>query len=130
MTGAPVRVAFDLANGRSTRVTITLPTGPVEVLERAEPFAPDAAALAEFAGTYRSDEIEPVYRLAVKDGQFRLERLKMAPALLTPLVKDTFMGQLGIIRFVRGERGLVTGFVLEGGRVRRMKFSKVTPPGA
>jgi hypothetical protein len=130
MTGAPVRVSFEMVNGRSTRVTITLPSGPVEVLERAEPFAPDAAALAEFAGAYRSDEIEPVYRLAVKDGQFRLERLKMPPAPLTPLVKDTFASQLGVIRFVRGDRGLVTGFVLDGGRVRRMKFSKVTPPGA
>ena len=124
MTGAPVAVAFDLANGRATRVTITPPGASVEVLERVEPFAPDGAALAQFAGTYRSDEIEPIYRMEVKDGLLRLERLKMPPAVLAPLVADTFSSPVGVIRFVRDAAGKVAGFVLDGGRVRRMKFSK------
>ncbi len=132
MTGPPVAVAFEMANGRATRVRIAPPGAPVEDLARAEPFTPSAATLAEFAGIYRSDEIEPVYRMVVQDGMLRLERLKAQPVPLTPFVADTFTGPFGMFRFVRGsstgsgqgDRGRVTGFILDGGRVRRMKFTK------
>ena len=109
---------------RPIRVTVTLPSGPIEHLERAEPYAPSAAALAEFAGTYRSEEIDPAYRLVVRDGTLRLERLKAAPATLAPLVTDTFTSPIGIIRFTRDSAGRVTGFVLDGGRIKRMKFAR------
>lgn len=125
MTGAPVLATFDMTNGRVTRVTVSPPGAPTQVLERAEPFAPSAAALGEFAGTYRSDEIEPPYRMVVKDGALRLERLKVQPAQLAPLVVDTFSSPPGIIRFVRDGTGRVTGFVLDGGRIRGMRFAKI-----
>jgi CubicO group peptidase (beta-lactamase class C family) len=124
MTGPPVTVAFEMVNGSATRVRIAPPGATVEDLPRAEPYAPTAADLAAFAGTYRSDEIEAIYRMVVRDGNLRLERLKATPAPLTPLVADTFASPLGIIRFVRGEGNRVTGFVLDGGRIRRMKFEK------
>lgn len=121
-TGAPVYVAFD-TTARPIRLTLTPPGGaPPEQLERAEPYAPAAAALAEFAGTYRGEEIEPPYRFVVRDGTLRLERLKVLPATLAPVVVDTFTSPIGIIRFTRDSSGRVTGFVLDGGRVRRMKF--------
>ena len=125
MTGAAIVADFDLTNGRVTRVTVSPPGASSLVLERAEPFTPTAAALAEFAGTYRSDEIEPPYRMAVRDGSLRLERLKALPAQLGPLVADTFTSPLGIVRFVREGAGRVTGFVLDGGRIRGMKFSRI-----
>ena len=123
-SGPPVRVTFDVASGQPGRVTIEPPGNPTEVLERTEPFAPTAAALAEFAGSYRSEEIETVFRMVVRDGALRLERLKAPPAPLTPLVADTFTSPPGAIRFVRDAGGRVSGFVLDGGRVRRMTFAK------
>jgi len=60
----------------------------------------------------------------VRDGALRLERLKAPPAPLTPLVADTFTSPPGAIRFVRDAGGRVSGFVLDGGRVRRMTFAK------
>jgi hypothetical protein len=62
--------------------------------------------------------------MVARDGSLRLERLKATPAPLTPLVADTFTSPLGIIRFVRGEGNRVTGFVLDSGRIRRMRFTK------
>ena len=123
MTGAAVMVTFDVFGGRATRVSIAPPGSPVEDLQRAEPFVPAPDALAEFAGIYRSEEIEPAYTLVVRDGSLRLERLKVPPATLAPVVNDTFTSPLGVIRFVR-DAGRITGFVLDGGRVRRMKFTK------
>jgi hypothetical protein len=48
--------------------------------------------------------------------------------ILEPLIVDTFSSQPGVIRFTRDAAGTVTGFVLEAGRVRGMKFWKETAP--
>jgi CubicO group peptidase (beta-lactamase class C family) len=119
----PIVIAFD-----SNRVTIGPEGGSADRFERVEPFAPTAAQLEAFAGVYRSDEIEATYRLVIKDGGLRLERLKSTPSVLEPLVTDTFSSQPGVIRFTRDAAGAVTGFVLEAGRVRGMKFWKETAP--
>ena len=121
--GAPVQVAFE-TKARPIRVTITLPSGPIEHLERADPYTPSVTALGEFAGTYRSPEIDPAYRIVVRGETLALERLKVQPATLAPLVLDTFTSPIGIIRFTRDPAGRVTGFVLDGGRIKRMKFTR------
>jgi CubicO group peptidase (beta-lactamase class C family) len=94
------------------------------VYTRAEEFKPAAAQLAEYAGEYRSDEIEPVYRMIVRDGKLFLERLKSAPALLEPAIKDVFTGSSANIRFVRDARGRVSGFLLNRSRVLNFRFRK------
>ena len=40
------------------------------VFVRTEPFAPSAAQLQEYAGEYRSDEIDAVFRMTVREGRF------------------------------------------------------------
>jgi hypothetical protein len=110
----------------SNRLTITPETGAAVTFDRVEAFTPTSAQLEAFAGVYRSDEIEATYRIVVKDGGLRLERLKSNPSMLEPLVTDTFSGQPGVIRFTRDATGAVTGFVLEAGRVRGMRFWKET----
>ena len=122
--GAPTVMTFEMANGRATRVTVTPPGGAALALDRAEPFAPSASTLAEFAGTYRSEEIEIPYRIVAKDGTLRLQRLKAPEASLAPLVTDTFTGPVGAIRFTRDAAGRVTGLILDTGRIRNMRFSK------
>lgn len=94
------------------------------MLERAEPFTPTPAQLADFAGAYRSEEIEAVYRMTLGDGTLRLERLKSQPAALTALIKDTFQSQPGTIKFTRDANGRVDGFLLDAGRIRNVRFSK------
>ena len=121
--GAPVHVAFDVA-ARPIRATITPPSGLIEQLERAEPYVPSIAKLSEFSGTYHSEEIDPPYRMVVRDGTLRLERLKAPSAMLVPLVIDTFTSPIGVIRFTRDSSGRISGFVLDGARIRRMKFAK------
>ena len=113
---------FDLTSAAS--VTIDTPAGPGTVLRRADSWKPSASQLQAIAGTYRSDEIEAIYRITVKDTAVRLERLKSAPATLEPLVADHFTAPFGIVRFTRNAAGVVTGLVIEGGRVRGLKFRK------
>jgi CubicO group peptidase (beta-lactamase class C family) len=125
-SGQGPRFTFDLANGGGHRVTIAGASGSGDVLDRAEPFVPTPAQLAEFAGAYRSDEIEAVYRMMLRDGVLRLERLKSQPSTLDPIVKDTFSSQPGTIRFTRDAGGRVNGFTLDAGRIRNVKFWKET----
>jgi CubicO group peptidase (beta-lactamase class C family) len=127
-SGPGPQFAFDLANGGGQRVTIGPPSGRGDVLERAEPFAPTAAQLAEFAGAYRSDEIEAVYRVTLGDA-LRLERLKSQPSALEPIVTDTFSSQPGTLRFTRDAAGRVNGFTLDAGRIRNVRFWKEPATG-
>jgi len=117
-------IVFETAGGQTARL-ITLPEGgKPTAYERREEFKPAPEKLAEFTGEYRSDEIEPVYRLAVKEGRLVLERLKASPARLEPAITDLFTSPVGTIRFVRDGQGRVTGFSLSRGRILNFKFRK------
>ena len=94
------------------------------VYERAEEFKPAPAQLAEYAGQYQSDEIEPVYRVTVQDSRLMLERLKSRLSPLQPAIRDLFTNPLGNIRFTRDSQGKVTGFILNRGRVLNFRFRK------
>ena len=122
MTAAPWwQMRFE---GPSVRIGTA--QNPGDVFVRSDPFAPSATQLEEFAGSYRSDEIDAVYRMVLHDGRLRLERLKVNHASLDPVVRDTFSSSAGVVRFTRDAQGRVNGFVLEAGRVRGLKFWKDT----
>ena len=95
-----------------------------DTLESMPEFKPGPAQLASFAGTYRSEEIDPVYRLVVEDGSLVLKRLKSKPDKLVPTIADYFSSSSGSLHFTRNSQSQVTGFVLNTGRIRGMKFRK------
>ena len=85
---------------------------------------PTAAELADYAGSYVSQEIEPVYRMVVQDGKLTLTRLKHKPAPLEPRTLDVFTAEIGTIRFTRDPNHRVSGFVLNSGRIRNFRFTR------
>ena len=98
--------------------------GNAHTLELRQPFKPSPEQLAAFAGAYRSEEIEPVYRLVVEEGSLVLKRLKSKPEKLVPTITDYFSTSSGSVHFVRDAQGQVTGFVLNAGRITGVKFRK------
>jgi hypothetical protein len=63
----------------------------------------------------------------VRGDTLRILRGWETPIALAPFYRDGFRaGTAGIIRFVRDVRGKVTGFVLWAGRVRHLRFERVT----
>lgn len=122
--GGRQRVSFE---GEGPAGALRLRVGS-DVLERAQPFTPARAQLEEFAGTYRTDEMDVVFRMVLRDGALWLERSKSRPASLEALVTDAFMSPPGLIRFTRDQAGKVTGFTIEAGRVQGFKFWKDTRP--
>jgi hypothetical protein len=91
--------------------------------ERKTEFTP---RLEEFVGTYRSDEFDLPYRLALQDHRLWLKRLRWAPAQLTPTIQDGFLVLVGNgeahLEFQRDAQGKVSGFLLNAGRVRHVRF--------
>jgi len=107
-----------------SRLAVGRPGGKPDIYERVEPHIPGAPALAEYAGTYRSQEIENVYRITVEEGALVLKRLKARPMKLKHAVRDVLFGQPGTLRFLRDAQDRITGAVLNGNRVRNFRFDK------
>ena len=124
--GAPQEIRFEPTPGGGMRmIAVIAGTAKPIVYERVAEFKPTPEQLAEYAGEYRSGEIEPIYRMVVRDGKLSLERLKAGSAALEPAVKDLFTGPMGSIRFVRDEKGEISGFVLSRGRILNFRLRKV-----
>ena len=80
--------------------------------------------LNDYVGEYRSREIDPVYRIVVKENGLALLRLKSSSDKLTPAVKDYFRASVGSLHFVRNPGGIVSGFLLNTGRIQNFQFTK------
>jgi CubicO group peptidase (beta-lactamase class C family) len=105
------------------RITESRPGAKPVEYERQTEFSP---RLEEFVGTYRSDEFDLPYRLALQDHKLWLKRLRWAPAQLTPTIQDGFLVPVGAgeahLEFQRDAQGKVSGFLLNAGRVRHVRF--------
>jgi hypothetical protein len=98
--------------------------GKPDVFDAAPPYTPTAAELPEYVGAYVSEEIDPVYRIVLQDGNLTLSRLKNKPETLRPAVRDVFTGEIGTVRFTRDANQHISGFVLNAGRIQNFRFSK------
>jgi hypothetical protein len=83
------------------------------------------AKLAEYAGNYRSDEVDATHTWKVEKGQLVLYANDRRLGVLEPSYKDGFTRGSSVIDVVRDARGRITGFVLEAGRVRHLRFTRV-----
>jgi CubicO group peptidase (beta-lactamase class C family) len=100
------------------------PGGPSARSSGPPAFSVSPEQLEEFAGAYRSEELDVVYRLTFEGTALTLERLKNRAAQLRPTAADTFASPAGTLRFTRDAEGRIDGFRLEAGRVQGLKFSK------
>ena len=83
-----------------------------------------ASELAAYAGVYHSDELQVTYTLSVKEEQLFLQIRSGSPTEMTPSGKDKSTANVGTMAFERDAEGMVTGFVLQSGRVRNLRFVK------
>jgi CubicO group peptidase (beta-lactamase class C family) len=126
LTGPPTTMEFkrSQADGPLTMSFQADGADHADTLQAMTEYKPRKEQLTTFAGSYRSEEIEPVYRLTVEDGSLVLKRLKSKPDKLVPAITDYFTGSSGSLHFVRDSQGRVTGFILNAGRIRGVKFKK------
>jgi hypothetical protein len=98
--------------------------GDTMTFVRADTAVLDAAKMAEYAGDYRSDEAEVTHTWKVEKGQLVMYAGYRRLGVLEPTYKDGFTRGGSVIDIVRDGRGRITGYVVESGRVRHLKFSR------
>ena len=86
-----------------------------------------AAEGAEFAGSYRSEELDAVYVLAADSGRLVMRRGGMTMPLRRPS-GDVLTPSNLTLRFTRDATHRITGFALDAGRVRGITFERLNPP--
>jgi len=138
---SPVDFTFlPVSPGAPLQFTIKQADGKIETFSATQPFKPDDAQLAEYAGVYSSPEIDPLYELKVENvhvagwdppepdrPRLILHRLKNDPDPLRPLARDFFVASVGKIRFTRDAKGDIDGFLLSTGRVDNLRFNRGRP---
>jgi CubicO group peptidase (beta-lactamase class C family) len=123
--GDQVEIRLVPANsGKPSRLEQSFGGEKPDVFESATLFTPSGTQLRDYAGAYVSEEIDPVYRIVLQDGNLSLTRLKKKPEILRPAVRDVFTGDIGTVRFTRDANQHLSGFVLNSGRIRHFRFER------
>jgi hypothetical protein len=92
---------------------------------RADSAALDAAGLAQYAGDYRSDEVETTHTWKLEKGGLVMYSGYRRLGVLEPSYQDGFTRGGSVIDVVRDRRGRITGYLVESGRVRHLRFTRV-----
>jgi CubicO group peptidase (beta-lactamase class C family) len=86
-------------------------------------FSVSPTALAEYAGTYKSIELDAIYKLSIEDGSLMLHVGWRPPVKLELSAKDEF--EAGSFVFHRNTAGRISGMTVSDGRMRNVTFEKI-----
>jgi CubicO group peptidase (beta-lactamase class C family) len=89
------------------------------------PLELSAAERAAIAGEYYSAELEATFRIDVVDETLMLLRRPAVRQLLRPVAPDELAAGGQRLRLLRDPAGAVTGFLLDIGRVRNLRFERM-----
>ena len=92
---------------------------------RADTVALTPAQLAAYAGDYRSDEVETTQTWKIEKGQLVVYANERRLGVLEPSYKDGFTRGNTEIDVTRDAKGRITGYLIESGRVRHLRFTRV-----
>ncbi len=113
------------ADGRPAAVMDT-PSGDGIRLEPVPTFTPTRSQLAEYEGTYRSDEAEATYTVVVDEEGLVLKDRWGEARPLRPLYPDVFSGGGNTLVFHRDGAGGVAGVSFSQSRVWDLRFRKIS----
>lgn len=127
--GAPVDFTLRFEKqGQSMGLRVQRATDKPIAFEQVQLVNPSAAQMAEYPGVYRSDEVQATYKLVLEGEKLFLKHeneFKDAPRNpLQATTSDAFTVQGIGIQFSRDDRKRVSGFTLNAGRVKNIKFVK------
>lgn len=92
---------------------------------RADTVVLNVAMLAEYAANYRSDEIDVTHTWKVEKGRLIMSAGYRPLGTLEPTYKDGFTRGGSVIDVTRNAKGRITGYTIEPGRVRHLRFTRV-----
>ncbi len=125
----------DMNTGLAHKVADVVLEGKLKPAPKEEPKKPpkksDPVTLSPeqqqaFPGDFYSAELEAIYHVAVKDGKLVMRHRK-GEAILRPLGEDKFSAPLAgpvTLHFRRDAGKQVTGFTIDAGRIRNLRFTR------
>lgn len=124
LRGVDGEAAFDSTPaGRALR--LRRGTGREQIFQQMMPFAPTPAQLGAFAGRYRSAELDTDVEIKATDSTLVLSARRPGSLVMRPVYTDAFRGGIGVAEFSRDASGRVTGFIVNAGRVRALRFDRI-----
>jgi hypothetical protein len=118
-------VRFEGDGAAASKMVILSATASPMTFTRADNVALDPAKLAEYAGDYRNDEVEATHTWKVEKDSLVVYAGYRRVGVLEPSYQDGFTAGGSVIDVVRDKKGRITGYVIEFGRVRHLKFTRV-----
>lgn len=119
------RIAFEIEDGRAARIRVERGVGSWSG-ERVDPVPPEG--VESYAGSYYSEELETTWTLEVMEDALVARHLMHDDLPLTPVVRDLFDAGawfLGEARFLRDRAGNVEGLLVNAGRIRNVRFTRL-----
>ncbi len=114
--------------GESTTLRMQRGADKPVTLEAVQLVTPTPAQLADYTGDYRSDEVQATYKIVLEDGRLYLrnenEYKDYPKNPLQPTTGDTFFVSGLNLRFIRDAGKQISGFTLNAGRVKNIRFVK------
>ncbi|HEV8149082.1 MAG TPA: hypothetical protein VGP61_02760 [Gemmatimonadales bacterium] len=104
---------------------------PPAVFHKVPAWAPTPAELSALAGAYSSPELLTTDTLVLRDTILVIQTPRLGEFNLQPTFVDGFLGTggVGTVRFFRDAKGAITGFTVNSGGVRSLRFDRVRPSG-
>lgn len=93
--------------------------------EREDAWNPAPGELAEFEGTYHSEELGTDYHFTMEGDTLWFHHRKMESRRLEPAFRDGFLLRNTVLDFTRDPAGNVNGFTVSDGRVWKVRFQRV-----
>jgi CubicO group peptidase (beta-lactamase class C family) len=122
--GAGTEIRFEGDAGAPSRL-VSRSSGETVTYTRADTAVLTPALLAEYAGEYRNEEVEATHSWKVENGALAVYANNRRLGVLDPTYRDGFTRGGALIDVVRDARGRITGFVVESGRVRHLRFTRM-----
>lgn len=130
MLGRPVavEVVFEPAGATPRKMIVKVEGQPPAVFEAVQPPVATPEALAGYAGTFYSDELDTTWTFTVRDGRLVLQRQRFDGEPLEPAAVDAFESGGLLVRFTRGAENRVTGLSATTAQARKIQFVKRAVP--
>jgi CubicO group peptidase (beta-lactamase class C family) len=122
--GPRTEIVFEGSPGAPLRMLVRT-AGDTVTYTRADTVALTPAQLAAYAGDYRNDEVEATHSWKVEKGDLVVYANNRRLGTLEPSYRDGFTRGGTVIDVQRDSRGRITGFVVQAGRVRNLRFTRI-----
>ncbi|MBI5386175.1 MAG: serine hydrolase [Verrucomicrobia bacterium] len=122
------RVVFaKLESGQAGQYSVEL-DGEKRTYQRLAPADDVPPNLPDYVGKYRSEELDLVCAVELKEGRLVVQHRRQGEIPLRPASRDRFDAtDMGLIQFERDSGGKVNGFKVTTGRVRNLRFDRRLP---